>query len=89
MDKLRIINIFVVAFLISLLVQYWFFPKQNTAPVVQDIYLSLESESLTVPNIPKVTLHNTTSGAITVNPCDDITISIDSLPLSGIRETAS
>lgn len=89
MDKLRIINLFAIAFLISLAVQYWFFPKQNTTPVVQDIYLSLESDSITVPNIPKVTVHNTTSGAIIVNPCDDISLSIDSLPLSGIRETAS
>lgn len=89
MDKLRIINLFVVAFLVSLLIQYWFFPKQNTALIIPDIYLSLESDSLTVPNIPKITIHNTTTGAIIVNPCDDINISIDSRPLSGIRETAS
>ncbi|MBC7503789.1 YidC/Oxa1 family membrane protein insertase, partial [Candidatus Gracilibacteria bacterium] len=89
MDKLRIINLFVVAFLVSLLIQYWFFPKQNTVLIIPDIYLSLESDSITVPNIPKITIHNTTTGAIIVNPCDDINISIDSRPLSGIRETAS
>ena len=82
MDKLRLLNLFAIAFLASLLVQYWFFPVKNTTPLVQDVYISVESDSITVPNIPKVTIHNTTSGTIVVNPCDDIKISIDSRPLT-------
>ncbi len=89
MDKLRIINLFAIAFLISLAVQYWFFPRPTTTAILPDVYMSVESESIVVPNIPKITLHNTTTGAITINPCDDVSISIDSRPLAGIRETAA
>lgn len=88
MDKLRLLNIFAIAFLGSLLIQYWFFPVQKPASVIQDVFVSVESDSITIPNIPKVTIHNTTSGAITINPCEDITVSIDSRPLTWIRETA-
>ncbi len=88
MDKLRILNLFAIAFLVSLLVQYWFFPKQVTPPILPDVYISVESENIIVPNIPKITIHNTTTGAITVNPCDDITLSLDSKLVTGIRETA-
>ena len=89
MDKLRILNLFAIAFLVSLLVQYWFFPKPTMTPIFPDVYISVESENIVVPSIPKVTLHNTTTGAITINPCDDITLSLDSKSLTGIRETAS
>jgi YidC/Oxa1 family membrane protein insertase len=88
MDKLRLINLFAIAFLVSLLVQYWFFPTKTTNPILQDVYISVESDSLVVPNIPKLTVHNTTSGEVTINPCDDITITVDSRPLTGIREIA-
>ena len=88
MDKLRLINLFVIAFLVSLMVQYWLFPAKNTAPIVSDVYISVESDSIVIPNIPKITIHNTTTGAIVVNPCEDITISIDSRPITGIKETA-
>ncbi len=87
MDKLRLINLFVIAFLVSLLVQYWFFPQQSTLPVVTDVYLSIATEGIVIPNIPKVTIHNTTSGSVTINPCDAVSISIDSRPLIGIKET--
>lgn len=88
MDKLKVLNIFAIAFLVSLLVQYWFFPKPNTTTIPTDIFLSIEKDSIVVPNIPKITLHNTTTGTITVNPCDEIIITINSLPLNGIKEIA-
>ncbi len=88
MDKLRLINLFVIAFLVSLMVQYWFFPTKSTTTVVPDIFISVEKESIVIPNIPKITIHNTTTGSISLNPCDDITITIDSRPLTGIKETA-
>lgn len=61
MDKLRLINIFAIAFLVSLLVQYWFFPTKNTTPALPDVYISVEKEGIVVPNIPKITIHNTTT----------------------------
>lgn len=87
MDKLRLINIFAIAFLVSLMIQFWFFPAKNTTPVLQDVYISVEKESIVIPNIPKITIHNTTTGAITINPCDDILITIDSRSLTGLKET--
>lgn len=86
MDKLRILNIFVLAFLVSLAVQYWFFPQKTTTAVPPDVYISVEKEGITVPNIPKITIHNTTSSAVTVNPCQDITMTIDSQVLTGIQD---
>ena len=88
MDKLKVLNIFAIAFLVSLLLQYWFFPKPNTSVTPTDIFLSVETDSIVVPNIPKITLHNTTKDTITVNPCNDITLTIDSRPLSGVQEIA-
>ena len=88
MDKLKVLNIFAIAFLASLLIQYWFFPKTNTTTVPTDIFLSIEKDSIIVPNIPKITLHNTTTGAITVNPCNEIFVTIDSIPLNGIQAIA-
>lgn len=86
MDKLRILNLFAIAFLVSLLVQYWFFPKPSTTPILPDITMSVEKDSIVVPNIPKVTIHNTTTGAITINPCSDIKMSTDGVGLTGIAE---
>ena len=86
MDKLRILNLFAIAFLVSLLVQYWFFPKPSTTPILPDITISVEKDSIVVPNIPKVTIHNTTTGAIMINPCSDIKISADGVELTGIAE---
>jgi hypothetical protein len=89
MDKLRILNLFAIAFLVSLLVQYWFFPKPTVATILPDVYMSVEKEGIVVPNIPKITIHNTTTGAIVINPCDDMSISVDSRSLAGIRSNAS
>ena len=48
----------------------------------------MEKENIVIPNIPKVIVHNTTSGAIIVNPCQDVTITIDSRSLTGITDLA-
>ncbi len=89
MDKLRIFNIFIIAFLISLIFQYFFFPKPTLSVALPDITLSIEKSDIVVPNIPQVRVHNTTTGAVMIHPCDDISLSIDSKKLTGIREMAS
>jgi hypothetical protein len=81
MDKLKMLNIFIFAFLISLLVQYWFFPKPNTQIIDQGVVVSVDSDALVVPNIPKITLKNTSTGTINLSTCEHIRITIDSLPL--------
>jgi YidC/Oxa1 family membrane protein insertase len=89
MDKLRILNIFVIAFLISLIFQYFFFPQPAPSIALPDITLSIEKSDIVVPNIPAITVHNTTTGSIVIQPCDDMTISINSKLLTSIRELAS
>jgi hypothetical protein len=78
MDKLRILNLFAIAFLVSLLVQYWFLPQPVATTILPDIYMSVESDSIVVPNIAKISIHNTTTGSLIVNPCEDMNISVDS-----------
>lgn len=87
MDKLRLINIFLVTLVITLAIQLWVFPQKNVVTQTQGVYLSVASDDIVVPNIPKVVVHNTTSGALTINPCDDMTIAVDSVPLTGFRES--
>lgn len=88
MDKLKVLNIFALAFIVSLLVQYWFFPKNNTTPIPTDVFLSIEKDAIIVPNIPKITVHNTTKENITIQPCAEMNITIDSRPLTGIQDIA-
>lgn len=82
MEKLKLINLFLLVFIVTLFVQYTLFPKKNTTIPPSGAYISVASQSVTIPNIPKVTLHNTTSGSLTLNPCVDINITIDSVPLT-------
>lgn len=50
--------------------------------------LQVDKESVTIPNIPKVELVNHSTGSITMNTCSDISITIDSNPLSDIATAA-
>ena len=60
MDKAKLLNIFILAFLLSLVVQYMFVPK-NTGKLIQtDVTLEIQDDTLTIPNIPQVSLHNVT-----------------------------
>jgi|GEM_PF-3807399 len=58
MDKLKLFNLFVLAFLLSLLFQYFFPPKQKEIPVLSEVVLSVNKESFTIPNIPVLTVKN-------------------------------
>lgn len=82
----RILLIFLYAFTLSLVVQYFFFPKDTTKNTItaQGVILQVEKENITIPNIPKVELVNHSTGSITMNTCSDISITIDSNPVSDI-----
>jgi hypothetical protein len=86
MEKLRILNIFIIAFLISLIFQYFFFPKPTTSVSIPDITLSVEKSDIVVPNIPKITIHNTTTGSISIDTCRDISLSINSKQTTSIGQ---
>lgn len=88
MDKAKLFNLFILAFLMSLSVQYLFFPQANKQTEVSPVLLGVKDDSITIPNIPTIELTNNSTGAFTLNPCDDISVSVDSLPLTGLREAA-
>lgn len=81
---MKILQIFIISFLLSLLVQYWFFPQKTSVSRPEGIYLSVEKDVLTLPNLPKIYIHNTTTGSLSFNPCEKVSFSINSQSLSGI-----
>ncbi len=87
MDKLKLLNLFILAFLLSLGVQYFFLPEKNTVNTAQWAILSIKGDSITIPNIPTIELQNLSTGALVINPCSDMTMTIDSVPLVGMSES--
>lgn len=74
MDKAKILQLFLIAFIASFLIQTVLLPK-NTNPVAKTgVVMSIQKDSLVIPNIPKIEVSNFTSGAITIQPCTDLTI---------------
>ncbi len=89
MDKIKLFNLFVLTFLLSLSVQYLFFPSANQNKVQStDVILEVKKVAVTIPNIPEVTLSNTTTGSFLLHPCEDISMSVDSTPLTGMSGAA-
>ncbi len=88
MDKLKLLNLFILAFLLSLLVQYFFLPPKQTEALPVGAILSVQKESVVIPNIPVVSLKNTSTGTISINPCQEVTITVNSLPLVGMSGLA-
>lgn len=88
MEKLKLLNLFILAFLLSLLVQYFFVPTKPTESLPVGAILSVKKESVVIPNIPVVSLKNTSTGTISINPCQEVTITVNSLPLVGMSGLA-
>jgi YidC/Oxa1 family membrane protein insertase len=88
MEKLKLLNLFILAFLLSLLVQYFFVPTKQTEALPVGAILSVKKESVVIPNIPVVSLKNTSTGTISINPCQEVTITVNSLPLVGMSGLA-
>lgn len=86
MNALKIFNIALVAFIITLMLQF-FMPKQQTAQLTETgAYISVKKSNLVVPNIPIVTYHNNSSESVSFKPCEDMTLTVNSKPLDGIPE---
>ncbi len=69
--------------------QYFFGTQKNTGTqLTSDIVLSVKKDSLTIPNLPLIEILNTTATGITVNPCNDVTISVESKTLGDIQTVA-
>lgn len=84
MDKAKLFNLFLLAFILSLSVQYLFFPPAKQQIQDTGVLLSVKDDSIVMPNIPGIELSNTSSGSFTLSPCSDIAISVDSVPLTGM-----
>ena len=50
--------------------------------------MSVKSDSVVIPNIPVVSLKNTSTGTLSVHPCQEVTITVNSLPLVGMSGLA-
>lgn len=60
--------------------------QQNQLP--QDIVLEIADDTIVVPNIPQVHIKNFGTQALIIQPCQDLKLSIDSRPLTGIESFA-
>ena len=87
MNKFALIILYALS--ITFLFQY-FFPHDKTTPTsqVSDITLSVKSDSLTIPNLPHIEIINHTNSGFTLSPCQDISITVDSRPLTDIATGA-
>ncbi len=72
-------------------IQYFVFTKPHTNIVAnKDVILTVQKDSIVIPNIPQVALVNNLTGSLLIKPCEDMSVSIDSKPLSfsGIQTEA-
>ena len=76
MNALKILNIALFALIISMFITL-ITPKpssiaQNSVSVV------VENDVISIPNIPVVTIHNTTQNAVSLDTCQNITLTQNS-----------
>jgi YidC/Oxa1 family membrane protein insertase len=88
MDKLKLLNLFVLAFLLSIVVQTFLFPKQTAPVAVWGVLIQVADDAITLPNIPKIEVINQGTWVITIHPCDDVMLSVDSQPILGMSGAA-
>ncbi len=79
MDKAKLFNLFLLAFIMSLSIQYLFFPPAKQQVQDTGILLSVKKDAVVIPNIPQIELSNTSSGSFVLNPCSDVSLNIDSI----------
>lgn len=85
----RLLLVFAYAFILSFIVQYFFFPKETHTPLTsQGIILQTDKENIIIPNIPKIDVKNTGTGTFSFNTCSDLQIHVDSVPMSNIATEA-
>ena len=80
MNRYLIIGLYALSF--TLLFQYFFINKPAEAPKTNDFYISIQKESVVIPNAPKIEINNHSATGAQIDTCRDIKISIDSRPLT-------
>jgi len=83
MNKFVIFALYVMILTISF--QY-FFPSEKKLPQDSNVYLTIQDDTIVIPNIPKISLVNASATGISIMPCRDIHITIDSQPITGIAD---
>ncbi len=86
MNKFALILLYALA--ITFTIQYLFPPQKTTDIAIPNILIAVDKASIVIPNIPKVSIINTTASGFTLLPCRDLTLSIDSQPVTDIEKLA-
>ena len=84
MNFAKLLNIFLLAFLLSLGIQMFIWGGKQNSTTPQDVVLEITDDSIVIPNIPQILIKNFGTSALLINPCQDIKLSIDSRPVTGI-----
>ena len=85
MKALKILNIALFALIIALLLQL-IFPKPAENTTADGIFLKIESKSVVIPNLPKITVLNNTSETVNILPCENISLYRNSQKITKLSE---
>lgn len=58
MDKMKLLNLFILAFAVSLMVQLVFFPPKDASITQSGVLLQIKDDNITIPNIPEIEIIN-------------------------------
>jgi YidC/Oxa1 family membrane protein insertase len=86
MNKYLILSLYILLFTFSF--QYFFANKTGEIQNQNGVLLSIQKDSIVIPNAPHIEVQNHSGSGFTVNPCTDMSISIDSRPLTDIEKSA-
>lgn len=82
MNASKFLQIALLAFVITLVMQMFLPKPQNTTVGQNDISITAEANSVTIPTIPAITVHNSTASDFAYNTCQDLEISVNSNPVN-------
>ncbi len=86
-SKLLLIALY--ALTVTLALQYFFPGAKNTTNTPgNDIVINIKDDTITIPNLPHIEIVNHTATGFSLLPCDAVTISVDSLPMTDIAKAA-
>lgn len=86
MNTAKLLNIILLSLLITLSLQF-FFPKDKGTTLPQDIYIQGKKESYVIPNIPQIEVVNASQSGISISPCSDLKILVNSIQVNKIEES--
>jgi membrane protein insertase Oxa1/YidC/SpoIIIJ len=85
-QKFLLLAVYVLT--LTLIFQYMFPQGKSETARPNDIIVNIKSDAVTIPNLPEIEIQNHTASGWTMNPCEAISITVDSRPLSDIAMAA-